>query len=167
MRRSTNTIMPLTVRMASLKDAEKITSLINESFRRAEEFFVETDRIDLRSVHNYFGTGVFLVGERDGAVRACVYVEPRGNRAYLGLLAVDPSCQHSGLGSLLMDTAEEHCRGLGCRYMDINVVNLRQELFGFYHKRGYVETGTSPFPEDVATKLPCHFIEMSKPLAPS
>jgi hypothetical protein len=48
--------------------------------------------------------------------------------------------------------------------MDINVVNLRLDLAGFYQKRSYVETGTSPFPADVETKLPCHFIEMSKPL---
>jgi GNAT superfamily N-acetyltransferase len=160
-------IMPLNARMASLEDAEKITSLINESFRQAEGFFLETDRIDLRSVHTYFASGVFLLGERDGAVSACVYLEPRGNRSYLGLLAVDPAYQHCGLGSLLMNAAEEYCRGLGCLYMDINVVNLREELFGFYHQRGYVETGTSPFPEDVITKLPCHFIEMSKPLSPS
>ena len=63
-----------------------------------------------------------------------------------------------------MDAAEDICRGLACRFMDINVVNLREELFGFYRKRGYVETGTRPFPADIETKLPCHFIEMSKPL---
>lgn len=86
-------------------------------------------------------------------------------RAYLGLLAVDPAHQQSGLGSKLMDAAEDHCRGLGLRFMDIKVVNLREELAGFYRRRGYVETGTSAFPAEVKTKLPCHFIEMSKPLS--
>jgi GNAT superfamily N-acetyltransferase len=93
-----------------------------------------------------------------------VYVEPRGDRAYLGLLSVDPASQHNGLGKLLMDAAEEFCRELGCRFMDLNVVNLRGDLFGFYGRRGYVETGTTPFPTDVVTKLPCHFIDMSKSL---
>ncbi len=64
----------------------------------------------------------------------------------------------------LMDAAEEYGRGMGCRFMDIKVVNLRDELIGFYSGRGYVETGTSPFPADIETKLPCHFIEMTKPL---
>jgi hypothetical protein len=64
-----------------------------------------------------------------------------------------------------MDAAEEYSRRQACHFMDINVVNLREELFGFYHKRGYVEAGTSPFPSDVNTKLPCHFIEMTKPLS--
>ena len=80
------------------------------------------------------------------------------------MLAVDPGAQQSGLGFMLMDAAEDYCRALGLRFMDIKVVNLREELAGFYRKRGYVETGTSAFPAEVETKLPCHFIDMSKPL---
>jgi hypothetical protein len=48
--------------------------------------------------------------------------------------------------------------------MDILIVSLRDELPGFYQKRGYVQNGTSAFPADVETKIPCHFINMSKPL---
>jgi GNAT superfamily N-acetyltransferase len=88
----------------------------------------------------------------------------RGAAAYLGLLAVGPAHQQSGLGSMLMDAAEDYCRALGLRFMDIKVVNLREELAGFYGKRGYVETGTSAFPAAVETKLRYHFIDMSKPL---
>ena len=153
------------VRSATLDDAEAITALINSSFRKAEEFFISEDRIDCAGVQNFFAIGAFLLSEREGSIVGCVYVEPRPNaRAYLGLLAIDLTRQQSGLGSLLMDAAEDYCRGLGCLFVDLNVVNLRQELPGFYQKRGYVETGTSPFPDNVKTKLPCHFIEMSKPL---
>lgn len=157
--------MTSSVRMASPPDAEEITALINNAFRIAEEFFNETDRISMESVNDLFRTGTFMLGEAESVVAACVYVELRGDRAYLGLLAVDPARQHAGLGSLLMDAAEEYGRRMGCRFMDINVVNLRDELFGFYRGRGYVETGTSPFPSDIKTKLPCHFIELTKPLA--
>ena len=48
--------------------------------------------------------------------------------------------------------------------MDILIVSLREDLPAFYEKRGYVQTGTSQFPPDVETKIPCHFINMSKPL---
>jgi len=41
----------------------------------------------------------------------------------------------------------------------------RMELADFYHRRGYVETGTAPFTAGIDTKLPCHFVKMSKPLA--
>jgi GNAT superfamily N-acetyltransferase len=152
--------------MASLQDAEKITTLINSAFRRAEGFFLDADRIGVESVRDFFLKGKFLLVESDCVVTACVYVELRDGRAYLGLLAVDPTRQNCGFGSLLMDAAEENGRGMGCRFMDIQVVNLREDLFGFYRRRGYLETGTHPFPTDVETKLPCHFIVMSKPLAP-
>lgn len=163
------------VRLAKPDDAERIMSVINSAFRRAEEFFVDGDRIDVRSVLNFLNSGTFLLAESEGALLGCVYVEPcpvdgdrssasPQDRAYLGLLAVDPAHQQSGLGSALMDAAEDYGRGLGVGFMDIKVVNLREKLFGFYSRRGYIVTGTSPFPADVETKVSCHFIDMSKRL---
>ena len=84
------------VRVASLADGERITTLINSAFRLAEEFFIDENRIDLDSVQNFFQTGKFLLAESEGIVTACVYVELRGDRAYLGLLSVDPARQRSG-----------------------------------------------------------------------
>lgn len=167
------------VRLAQPEDAEKITTVINSAFRGAEFFFVDGDRVETGEVLNLLSSGKFLVAESDDTLLGCVYVEPghldsnRSStqsqaesqaRAYLGLLAVSPGAQQSGLGSMLMEAAEDHCRARGLRFMDIKVVNLREELAGFYRKRGYVETGTSAFPAEVVTKLPCHFIDMSKPL---
>ena len=167
------------VRIAQPEDAEKITAVINSAFRGAEFFFVDGDRVDVGAVLNLLSSGKFLLAESEHTLLGCVYVEPShldGNRssvespsesharAYLGLLAVSPAHQQSGLGSMLMDAAEDYGRALGSGFMDIKVVNLREELVGFYRKRGYVETGTSPFPPEVVTRLPCHFIDMSKPL---
>lgn len=152
------------VRIAEAADAEAITSVINAAFHRVESFFIDGDRIDLENVRAFLLTGKFLLAESDGIAAGCVYVEKRGERAYLGLLAVDPTLQRSGLGSVLMNEAEDYCRRLDCRYIDIRIVHLRSELPGFYTRRGYVETGTSPFPADIETKVPCYFIEMSKPL---
>jgi len=163
------------VRIAQREDAEEITTVINSAFRDAEQFFVERDRVDVADVLNFLSRGKFLLAESEHTLLGCVYVEPRyvdNNRsaaesqdcAYLGLLAVSPAHQQSGVGSMLMDAAEDYCRALGLRFMEIKVVNLREELAGFYRKRGYVETGTSAFPAEVETKLRCHFIHMSKPL---
>ena len=153
------------LRRASAQDAEAITNLINCAFR-VEKFFVESDRIDLRQVIAFLETGEFLLAEEEGSLAACVYLEPRGERAYLGLLSVNPARQRSRLGSRLAAAAEERCRALGCRFVDLRIVNLRPELPAFYSRLGYVETGTAPFPPDVVTKLPCHFVEMSKTLQP-
>lgn len=139
--------------------------VINSAFKVAEEFFCFEDRITLEEVERLFTTGTFLVAESDRVLVGCVYVEPKdGDRSYLGLLSVDPSQQQNGLGSLLMIAGEKHCREMGCRFMDIWIVNVRTELTPFYQRRGYVETGTLPFPPEVQTTQPCHFITMAKPL---
>jgi GNAT superfamily N-acetyltransferase len=168
------------VRVADDQDAEAITSVINAAFRLAESFLIDHDRIDAESVRSLLEKGKFLValhreddGEDDGgadrradcgALAGCVYVELRGERAYLGLLSVDPRRQRAGLGSILMTAAEQYCTEAGCRFIDLRLVNVRRELPSFYRRRGYVETGTAPFTPGLNPKVPCHFVEMSKPL---
>jgi predicted N-acetyltransferase YhbS len=152
------------LRLADSHDAEAVTTVINSAFRKAEAFFIDRDRIDVESIRTLMDRGKFLVAEQNGAVTGCVYVELRGERAYLGLLAVDPQLQQAGLGSALMKAAEDHSARAGCRFMDLRIVNLRTENHAFYSHRGYVETGTEPFPSELTPKLPCHFVNMTKPL---
>jgi GNAT superfamily N-acetyltransferase len=129
-----------------------------------ESFFIEGDRIEADGVRKLRGTGQFLIAQDDAGIAACVYVEQRGERAYLGLLSVDPLRQRSGLGSRLVAAAEDHARACGIHHMDLRIVNLRLELPEFYRRLGYLVTGTSPFPPEAAPKQPCHFINMSKAL---
>jgi GNAT superfamily N-acetyltransferase len=151
------------IRVAEISEAEGIVTLINDAFR-IEKFFVDGDRINLGQVRSFFSKGEFLVSDGEGAPAGCVYVELRGERAYFGLLSIDPERQRAGLGARLVGAAEAWAREKGCRYMDLRIVNLREELPGFYRRMGYVEDGTEPFPKDTPTKLPCHFVNMSKPL---
>jgi len=154
----------MNVRLATIADVEAVTSVINTAFRQAESFLIDRDRVDRDTVLSLLEKGKFLLVD-DGAVLAgCVYIELRGERAYLGLLSVDPQRQKAGLGSLLMNQAERFCAVAGCTFMDLQIVNLRRELPSFYQRRGYVETGTAPFTPGFSPKLPCHFIRMSKPL---
>ena len=154
--------MTLPIRIATSADAPQITDVINAAFRIAEGFFVDGNRISQAEVEESLAKGAFLLAEVNGKLNGCVYVELRGERSYLGLLSVDPTCQQGGLGSALMFEAEKYCRERGSRGMDILIVSLREELPAFYQRRGYIENGTSPFPPDVPTKIPCHFINMSK-----
>ena len=151
-------------RIATPADAANITTIINAAFRIAEEFFIDSNRITQAEVEELLEKGAFLLAETGDQLNGCVYVEPRGERSYLGLLSVDPGRQQGGLGSLLMNAAESYCQERGSHFMDILIVNLREELPSFYRKRGYVENGTTPFPVDVETKVPCHFINMAKAL---
>lgn len=152
------------VRVADLQEAEAITAVINAAFGQAEAFLVDHDRIDVKTVQSLLEAGKFLVAGDQGTLIGCVYIEPRRDRAYLGLLSVDPQQQRAGLGSALMTAAEDYCAKAGCRFMDLRIVNVRQELPSFYRNRGYIEIGTEPFPPNLTPKVPCHFVKMSKPL---
>jgi N-acetylglutamate synthase-like GNAT family acetyltransferase len=151
-------------RAAESADAEDIVRLVNAAFR-PERFFTDGDRTNPDKVRALLQKGKFLLAEGAGTLVGCVYVELRGERGYFGLLAVDPARQRTGLGSLLVDTAENDCRAAGCLFMDLTIVNLRKELPGYYRRRGYMENGTLPFPEDQhPPEIPCHLVRMSKPL---
>jgi len=148
------------IRQAGVDESPTLAALINAAFGPAESFFLLEDRITAQAVEEYFAQGVFLVAE---PYAGCVYVEPRGDRAYLGLLSVHPTYQKAGLGKRLVAAAEEWARDRGCRFVDIRVVNLRLELPPIYRKLGYIENGTEEWP-DSPTRLPAHFLCMTKSL---
>ncbi|MGA8491208.1 MAG: GNAT family N-acetyltransferase [Terriglobales bacterium] len=150
-------------RTAKAEDGENIASLVNTAFR-PERFFIDGDRTNPEKVRALMQKGKFLLAEDAGTLTGCVYVELRQERGYFGLLAVQPRRQRAGLGSALIAAAEEYCRAAGCRFMDLTVVNLRIELPPFYHRHGYVESGTLPFPSEQTPNQPCHLVKMSKPL---
>ena len=152
------------IRVADPEDTEALSRVINAAFRKAESFLIDHDRIDLQTVQELFKAGTFLVAEENKVVVGCVHVEMRGDRSYLGLLSVNPDGQKAGVGSNLMTAAEDYCARAGSHFMDLRIVNVRKELPEFYHRRGYVETGTAPFTAGLEPKVPCHFVNMSKPL---
>ncbi len=153
------------IRVAEEKDLDGLMRLINQAFA-VERFFITGDRLDPASTREYFGKGTFLMAEEDGVLAAGVYVEMRGDRSYLGLLAVDPSRQKAGLGRRMVAAAEEFAREMGSHAMDMTVVNLRVNLPPFYRKLGYAEVGTAPIREEMMPRVTqaCHFIRMSKAL---
>jgi ribosomal protein S18 acetylase RimI-like enzyme len=151
------------IRLALPSDTESLVRLINAAFR-VEQPFIEGERIDAEGVRSYMAKGKFLVAGDFAALAACVYVELRGDRGYLGLLGVDPVRQGAGLGCKMMDAAEDFFRKGGCRAVDLRVVSARTPLPAFYRHLGYDETGTAPFAPDVPVKAPCHYILMSKTL---
>jgi len=131
------------------------------------ETFLEGTRTDEERLAATMRKGSILLAE-DGVGRllGCVYAEVRGERGYLGQLAVDPAHQGAGLGKLIVEAAEEHLRRQGCAAVDISVLSLRPELVPIYRRYGYVETGTEEFRMSRVLKGEgeCHCIAMSKKL---
>jgi GNAT superfamily N-acetyltransferase len=166
------------LRLATRQDAPDLARLINAAFI-VEAFFKVGDRTDANEIAELIDAGgEFLVLDA-GATRhvksgtrnvdpytpvGCVYLTYRGDRAYFGMLSIDPARQRQGFGRQLIDAAESRARQRGCRVMDIHIVNLRQELPDYYRAFGYVESGTLPFTDPDRASRPCFFIVMSKRL---
>jgi predicted N-acetyltransferase YhbS len=151
----------LSIRSATPGDIPRIVALLNAAFAM-ERDFVDRDRTSADEIAGYLETGAFFVtGGEDGTLGSCMYLEPRGDRLYLGMLAVSPSQQGRGLGRQMMAAAEQHAASLGCHAIDIRIVDRRTELPPFYRSLGFIENGTEPFEDRLLTK-PAHFIRMTK-----
>ena len=156
--------LALEIRLATTADEASIISVTNAAF--AIETFLEGTRTDEEGLTAMMRKGIFLVAEEDGQLVASVYIEIRGLRGYFGMLAVHPTKQGKGLGRVMVDAAEDHCRQQGCNAMDITVLSLRPELPPLYRKLGYVETGSEELHPSRPLKngIECHCIVMSKTL---
>lgn len=139
--------------------------IINAAF--VVETFIDGTRTNPKQLRALMRKGSFLVARDDaGSIVASIYTEVRGERGYFGMLSVDPSRQGTGLGRVMVQAAEESLRTSGCGHVDISVLSLRPELFPFYRKLGYAETGTDEYhtPELLKPGVVCTQIIMSKEL---
>jgi GNAT superfamily N-acetyltransferase len=153
----------LEIRSAQLKDVDAIVRLVNRAFV-AESPYIEGERINADGVHELWSRGKFLLGELEHVLVACVFVEPRGAHAHLGLVSVDPTRQGEGLGSQLMAATENHCRAAGFREMELRFINHRTELERFYRRVGFVPSGVMEAAVAHRMKVPFHFVQMTKAL---
>jgi GNAT superfamily N-acetyltransferase len=157
-------MQPIPLRPAELRDVDAIVRLVNLAFL-AEGPYIAGDRVDADGVREMFGKGTFLLADQEDTLAACVYVNPQGKRAHLGLVSVHPARQGAGLGLQLMAGVEAHCRTAGYREMELRFINHRTELLRFYRKLGFAETGiTEQMPDASRIKVPFHFVQMCKRL---
>ena len=153
----------ISMRTATRGDADAIARLVNMAFL-VEQFFIERDRTNPETVRSMMDKGKFLLAEDAPNILGCVYLELRGERGYFGMLSIDPSRQRMGVGRQLVETVEKYFRDAGCKFSDLKIVNVRTELHTLYRRLGYVDSGTAPYDDPTPTKMPVHFIAMSKQL---
>jgi len=166
-----------------------------------ESDLIRGDRINLEQVQEYINSSEILVLKRDDVVVAdgssesvsvhssgtvpslvgCVRTgpvtetvvgaleEPAG---YVGLLCSHPCSQGKGVGSFLIEAAEERCASAhGLRKMVMDVLDSREELIRWYEKKGYKRTNklipARPFIEAKGERMlkDCNFILLEKQLS--
>jgi ribosomal protein S18 acetylase RimI-like enzyme len=163
----------MSARTATPDDVDALVHLINRAYL-VEAHIFHGPRTDATEILERLGTpnACFFViddaepGARHGALAGAVYVETHGERSYFGMLSVDPDRQGRGFGRELVTVAEAHGSASGSAFMDIDVVDQRPELPGFYAALGYTPTGVAtPYPNTAVTKVPVKMIHMTKALA--
>ena len=156
----------VTFREADERDMDAMMEVVNAAFEE-EAFFVNRPRTHAAQLAEHFRTGHFLLAHQGAQLIASVYYEVRGERGYLGMLAVRPGHQRAGLGRAVMQAAEGVLREAGCSIAEIAVVNVRTALPPIYRKLGYVEVGLEEPPQELREKLtmPVQLVKMEKPLS--
>lgn len=160
----------MTVRLASATDIAALVRVINRAYAVEAHIFhgERTNEAEIRDRLARPNACFLVIDDEDprsapGALAGAVCVEMRGKRSYFGMLSVDPDRQGLGLGRALITAAERRCRQAGSEFMDIDVVEQRPELPGFYAAFGYSAIGATPY-ANTPTKMPVRMVHMTKAL---
>ena len=151
----------MTIRPADIAEVPALHALIESAYRGEsatkgwthESYLLGGQRTDPETLTAIINspTSAILVAEGAPGLWGCVQISNAGNGlGYLGLLAVDPTLQAAGIGSLLIVAAEQAlAHNYHCSRVEMTVINLRSELIAYYERRGYIATGeVRPFPYD-------------------
>jgi len=158
---------------ATVADAAELNMLVNTSYRgerskkgwATEAHLLDGNRIDEETVIEYLSNPAITIlkytGD-DGELKACVYLEHKGDKLYLGMLSVLPELQAGGIGRLLLEEAEAFAKKKGIGTITMTVISSRTELLAWYVRRGYHYNGEIlPFHADKKFGVPRIHIELA------
>ena len=143
---------PLSFRAAIHSDANRIADLVNAAYRGLsgelgwthEANIFDGPRTDANSLARLIAAenSLILLCMREFEITGSMHLEKIDGGAYLGLLAVRPAFQGTGMGRQLMAEAERVVRERwGSEKISMTVISLRTELIEYYERRGYHRTG--------------------------
>lgn len=146
----------MTFRPARSSDIPALVTLVQSAYRgdssrdgwTTEADLLEGQRTDPAMVEAAITGTLVLVAEDQDGIAGCCQLERREGYAYFGMFAVDPRRQGGGRGRAVLEEAERIARDeWGAGELRMTVIVQREELIGWYERRGFVRTGElSPFP---------------------
>jgi ribosomal protein S18 acetylase RimI-like enzyme len=139
-------------RTASKPEAEQIANLVNKAYRPEsgksgwthESDLVAGARTNADQVLEIMTKpdSIILVGIKEAGISACIHLEKNGNNCYVGMLAVSPRLQETGIGKQMLAYAERYAiESFRPEKFIMLVMSARSELIEFYIRRGYQKTG--------------------------
>jgi acyl-CoA-binding protein/ribosomal protein S18 acetylase RimI-like enzyme len=152
------------INKATEQYAQSLVTLLNSAYRGESAKKGWTNEADLISgevrtneqgvlqLLNQPGSVILICTNNQKQIVGCVNLQKHNNKLYLGMLAVSPLLQGTGIGKKLLHAAEEHAKATDCDTIYMTVISVRAELIDWYKRHGYTDTGErKPFPEDDIT----------------
>jgi N-acetylglutamate synthase-like GNAT family acetyltransferase len=130
----------VTVRPAGPADADVVSELVESAYQDY------VPRIGLRPAPmdadyaSLIARDEVWVAEQEGAVVGVLVLVIAEGHLLIENIAVSPASQGAGVGSLLMQTAEQHARQAGVSEVRLYTHELMTENHAYYRHRGFVET---------------------------
>jgi ribosomal protein S18 acetylase RimI-like enzyme len=144
------------ITVATLEDATDLEKLINSAYRgetakkgwATEANLLEGKRITLDELQETIKnkSNTILKYIENNQIIGSVLLSNKGNKLYLGMLAISPELQNRGIGKKLLKEAEVHALSLGLTKIVMTVITIREKLIEWYKRHGYIDTGViKPF----------------------
>jgi ribosomal protein S18 acetylase RimI-like enzyme len=149
---------PLQYRHAERSDISAIVALVESAYRgessragwTTEADLLGGQRTNAKEVEGILSDpdARLLLAIRSAEVVGCVLLRREATSAYVGMLAVRPELQGSGIGRRLLAEVEGRAKTeFGLSTARMTVIEQRLELIAYYERRGYLKTTrTEPFP---------------------
>lgn len=146
------------IRQAQAHERAAIVAVVHSAYRgessrkgwTTEADLVEGQRTDVEEIDALIADPAarLLLAVADDTVLGTVLLRSLPPIATLGMLAVTPHLQASGVGSRLLAAAEAVAREqFRAERIEMSVIDVRLDIIDYYLRRGYRSTGrTAPFP---------------------
>ncbi|ORX54422.1 acyl-CoA N-acyltransferase [Hesseltinella vesiculosa] len=142
----------ISYRLATISDQDKakdMLSVVNNAFLAegwaSARHFTKGDRLELKDIEGYIineKQNIYIALSQDQEVVGTLMVEFKGDdKVYMGILTTKPGWQSMGIGGGLMRKAILDTQSLGYKTAEIAVVEGRGQLFAWYNRLGFFETG--------------------------
>jgi len=141
--------MKLVLEKAREQHIQEVCELVNVAYRGEEGWtketdFVEGERASITEIEGYLAdpNAHLLICINNNEIVSCICIEKNDGGVYIGLFAVHPKLQGTGLGKEILSQAEDYAsRELKAKKYVMVVLSQRKELIEYYERRGYVRIG--------------------------